>query len=80
MVARSFERTDKLVQLQVHRFGVTILRVLNQKHHQEGHDGGGGVNDELPRIGKMKRRTSHDPNKNDQYGPAKCPGTAEHDR
>ena len=40
----------------MHRFGVAVLRVLNQEDHQESDDGGGGVDDQLPGIGEMKSR------------------------
>src|SRR5882724_9531847 len=63
----------------MHCFGVTILGVLNQKHHEEGDDGRGRVDDQLPSVGKMKRRTGEEPNKNDEHGRRKCPGTSEDD-
>ncbi|KAG1062323.1 hypothetical protein G6F40_017956 [Rhizopus arrhizus] len=34
-------RADQLVELDLHRRGVRVLRVLDQEHHQEGDDGAG---------------------------------------
>lgn len=62
----------------MHCFGVTILGVLNQKYHEEGDDCRGGVYDQLPSVGEMKRRAGEDPNEDDEHRPAKGPGTAKH--
>ena len=80
LIARAFHSANQLVQLEVHCFGVTVLRVLNQKHHQERHDCRGGINDELPGVGEMKRRSGDNPDENDKNGAAKCPGAAKQGR
>ena len=36
---------DEFVEFEVDGFGVPVLGVLNQKDHQEGNDGGGGIDD-----------------------------------
>src|SRR4029077_7467779 len=64
----------------MHCLGVTILGVLNQKHHEKRDDGGRGIDDQLPCVGEMKCRPGDEPNKNDEHGTRKCPGAAEHDR
>src|SRR4029453_15406185 len=46
-VARALHRRDQLVQLQLDRVGVLVLRLLDQEDHQEGDDGRAGVDDEL---------------------------------
>jgi hypothetical protein len=61
----------------VHCFGVTVLRVLNQKHHEEGDDCCGGVDDQLPRVREMKRRSADKPNNNYKHSTAKRPGASE---
>lgn len=33
-------------------FGVAVLGVLDEEDHEEGDDGGGGIDDELP-IGRV---------------------------
>jgi len=78
LIARVFDRTNQFVQFEMHCFSVTVLRVLNQKYHQKRDDGRGGVNDELPGVGKMKDRSRQEPNKDHDYGRSKCPGAAEH--
>jgi len=37
---------------------MAVLCVLNQKHHEKRDDCRGGVDDQLPGIGKMKSRPS----------------------
>jgi hypothetical protein len=43
-------RADDLVELDLHRFRVAVLRGLNQEHHQERDDGRAGVDDQLPGV------------------------------
>src|SRR5206468_3356912 len=62
-IARSFDRSDEFVQLQMHCLSVAVLRVLNQKDHQKRDDCRGGVDDQLPGIGEMKHRTGQEPDK-----------------
>src|SRR5216110_1120356 len=61
----------------MHCFGVPILGVLNQKYHEEGDNGRGGVYDQLPRVGKMKSGASEEPDGNHKHSSGKCPGAAE---
>jgi hypothetical protein len=61
-------------------FSIAVLRVLDQKHHKEGDDRRGGVDDQLPGIGKMKRWSGDNPDKNDEHGSGKSPGAPEGDR
>src|SRR6516164_3305530 len=63
----------------MHCFSVAVLRVLNQKYHQERDDGCGGVDDQLPGVREMKRRSGDEPNKNYKHGAAKCPSAAKQD-
>ena len=53
-------------QLELDRQCVAVLRILNQKHHQECDNGGAGIDDELPRVGVMKGRTRGGPDDNDE--------------
>ena len=41
---------NELVELQMKRMGVTVLGVLDEEHHEKGHDRRAGVDDELPRV------------------------------
>ena len=79
LIARVFDCSNQFVQFQMNCFGIAVLRVLNQKHHQEGDNGRGGIYDQLPSIGEMKRRAGEDPNEDDEHLPAKGPGAAKHD-
>ena len=42
---------DQLVELQLKRLRVAVLGALDDEDHQERHDGGTGIDDELPGIG-----------------------------
>ena len=64
----------------MHCFGVAVLCVLNEKHHQKRNDGCASINNELPGVGKMKGRAGHAPYDNDKNGRDKRPGAAENDR
>ena len=48
---------NKLVELKLHSFRVSVLRVLDREHHEECHDGGRRVNDELPCVREIKEWT-----------------------
>src|SRR5947207_4747455 len=64
----------------MHCFGVAVLRVLDQKDHQKGDDGRRGVDDQLPSVGKMKRWSGENPNKNEKHCSGKSPRAPESDR
>ena len=70
---------NELIEFQMDRFRIAVLRILNQEHHQESDDGRAGVDDQLPRIGKMKGRAGQRPDHDDENRGGKCPGTAEND-
>lgn len=80
MVTRAAERADQFVQLQVNRFCVPVLRVLNQKDHEKGHNGCAGVNDELPGIRIMEGRSCQRPDDDDAKGNNESPGAAQNQR
>src|SRR3954463_1096244 len=50
LVVRLVDRPDHLVELQVQRLGVPVLRVLDKEDDQEREDGRRGVNDKLPGV------------------------------
>ena len=52
---------NQLVELGLQRSAVTILRILDQEHHQEGDDGSCRVDDQLPRVGVVILRTQDRP-------------------
>jgi hypothetical protein len=45
---------DQFVRLEMQRRHIPVLRVLDEKHHQEGDDCRTSIDDELPRIGIME--------------------------
>src|SRR6266480_5273826 len=72
-ISRAFDGTNDLIKFQMNGFGIAVLGVLNQEHHEEGNDRGGGVDDELPGVGKMKSRPSEAPHGDDEHGSGKGP-------
>jgi hypothetical protein len=50
---------DQLPKLQLHRRAVSVLGILNQEHHQEGDNGGGCVDDQLPGIAKVEEGANY---------------------
>src|SRR5260370_35305499 len=76
----AFKCADHCIEVEMHGFGVAGLRVLDQKHHEEGDDGCGGVDDQLPGIGEMKRWSGQNPYKDNQHSAGKSPRASEGDR
>src|SRR5262249_16743365 len=72
VVGFSYGQND-FVQLQVDGSRIPVLRVLDEKHHEKGDDGGGRVNDELPCVGIMKVRAQNRPKPYDQQSTEKGP-------
>src|SRR6202040_2886090 len=77
LIARALNGADQFIKLQVDRFGVAILGILNEKNHEESDDGSASVNDELPGIGEMKGRPRQPPQHNDENGTNKRPGRSQ---
>src|SRR5690606_34572245 len=53
--------TDQFVQLDLQRARVAVLAVLDQEHHQEGDDGGAGVDHQLPGVAEAEQRAGDHP-------------------
>ncbi len=68
---------DHFIEFEMHCFGIAVLRVLNQEHHEKGNSCRGGVDDELPVIGKMKRRPGEEPHQDDEHSSDKSLRTTE---
>jgi hypothetical protein len=78
-IVRSGHRADQLVELDLERIGVAVLRALDQKHHQEGHDRRASVDHELPGIAEAEQRSTHAPEENNEHRGREChrsPGQA----
>ena len=74
-----FAGQNQLVEFCLNCPAVAILRVLQDEHHQKGDDGRGGVDHQLPRFRKLKKRTRQSPNHDesccgDKGGWLGCPG------
>ena len=54
-ISSAFQRSNYFVEFQMSRFGIAVLRILNEKDHQESNDCRSGINNELPGIRIMKR-------------------------
>jgi hypothetical protein len=64
----ALRRTNQLVELDMHRLGVTVLGVLDQEHHQEGDDRGAGIDHQLPGVADSEQRPGDHPHQHHQYG------------
>src|SRR5262249_247487 len=53
-VTWTLQDCDDLVQLEVNRPGILVLRTLDEEDHEERDDRGAGVDDELPGIREVK--------------------------
>jgi len=58
--------SDELVQLDLDRGAIPVLRVLDQEDHQKGHDGRASVDDELPSVREIEEWSGHSPSDNDE--------------
>ena len=76
-VSRGFEGANQFVELKVDGLCVAVLGVLNQEDHQEGNDGGSGIDDELPGVRIVKCRARQGPDDDDEEGANESPGASE---
>src|SRR5260370_6237142 len=76
-VSGVFKRANDFIQFQMNGLGVPVLRVLNQKDHQERDDCRGGIDDQLPGVGKMEHRSGQEPDYDYKYSSDKSPGASE---
>jgi hypothetical protein len=79
-ISSAFQRSNYFVEFQMSRFGIAVLRILNEKDHQESNNCRSGINNELPGIRIMKRRTGQSPNDDDENSAGKSPGATEYPR
>ena len=57
---------DQLIKFRLNGRSVPVLRVLNDEDHQKRNDGRARVDNELPRVGEVKQRTTERPCRDDQ--------------
>ena len=63
-IARAPERRHELVQLEMNRARLLVLRALDEEHHEERDDRRARVDDELPRVRVVEDRAGHEPQEN----------------
>ncbi len=73
LVASRIDGADELIELEIDGAGVAVLGVLDEEDHQEGDDGGAGVDDELPGVGVVEDGAGERPGDDDQAGRDKGP-------
>src|SRR5204863_969935 len=56
--------TNQFIELELHRFTVAILGILDEEDHQKCNNGGRRVNHELPGIAEVKNGSKRSPNQN----------------
>ena len=67
-IVRTLRGADHLVELQLNGCTISVLRILHQKYHEKRDDGRPGIDDELPRIAKIKNNPGQSP---EQYNPTR---------
>ncbi|CUS37480.1 hypothetical protein COMA2_30295 [Candidatus Nitrospira nitrificans] len=76
-IVRASGRTDDLVQFELNRRAVTILGVLDQEDHQERHNGGAGIDDQLPGVAEMENWAGDRPGRDNHHRNSECSGGPE---
>ena len=54
LISSAFQRPNYFVEFQMSCFGIAILRILNEKDHEESDNRRPGIDNELPGIRVMK--------------------------
>ena len=75
-IAGASLRCQQLIELELNREGVFVLRPLDKKNHQECDDSRACIDDELPGIGVMKNGSSYGPEHDDQRSQSEGPRAA----
>jgi hypothetical protein len=60
-------RPYQFIELRLYRRTITILGVLNQKHHEKRDDRSASVDHQLPAIGILKQRAGNGPHENHRH-------------
>src|SRR5690606_8401190 len=67
-IVRVVRGADQFVELDLHRLGIPVLRVLDQEHHEKGDDGGPGIDHQLPGVAEAEDRPGEGPGQNHPDG------------
>src|SRR5436190_8158281 len=63
-IAGRLDGSDQFVQLEMYSARVAVLGILHEEDHQERDNSGACVDDQLPSIRIVKRRTRNGPSRN----------------
>jgi hypothetical protein len=69
---RAAHRANQLVELELDGVTITVLGILNQKHHQECDDRRARVDDQLPCVAELEYWTGEAPDDDDQSRSHEC--------
>jgi hypothetical protein len=75
-IASALHPMNKFIKFKLRGFGLPVLSVLNQKHHEKSNDGGGRINHQLPRVRKVKKRAQNNPAYDYEACTNKSPGAS----
>jgi hypothetical protein len=67
-VVRTMGRPNDFVKLQLYGRIVTVLAILDQKHHQKCNDGSSRIDYQLPAIAIVKQRSGDSPKNHNANG------------
>ena len=59
---------DQLIEFDLQRLGIPVLRVLDQKNHKKGDDGRTRIDDELPGVAETEHRSGRGPDDDHHTG------------
>ena len=76
-IPSAFDGANDLVEFQMDCLRVAVLRVLDEKNHEEGDDGRAGIDDKLPGVRIMEGRAGYAPDDDDEDGRGESPGAAQ---
>src|SRR5260221_14387032 len=58
--------TDELVDLDLQRLGIAVLRILDDEDHQKGDDRRRRIDGKLPHVRKTEERSAQRPSEDEQ--------------
>ena len=65
-VSRSVHCRDEFIELEMDCQRILVLGALDEEDHEESDNGRAGVDDELPGVGKMEKRSGDEPDQDDK--------------
>jgi hypothetical protein len=68
LVLRLVDRFNDLIEFEVNRARIPVLRILDQEHDQKCDDSRAGIDNELPGIGVLEVRARNEPQRDRSEG------------